>query len=168
LDVLHQHLERMMPEQIHDLHIRASEWFEQRGFIPEAIHHTLMARDPERAVRLVEENGCQLLMAGEVVTLERWLEAVAPFAPAHPWFAILKGWVLTLTGQQDQVGQVLDRAPALCSRSPLDPLPMSNYEGGSGRRPCLRQCSARSTAGCGRRCNFPEGDALGVLRSLAT
>jgi len=32
-DVLNQHLERLMPEQIHDLHIRASEWFEQRGFI---------------------------------------------------------------------------------------------------------------------------------------
>lgn len=52
-DVLNQHLERVMPEQIHDLHIHASEWFEQQGFIPEAIHHTLMARDPERAVRLV-------------------------------------------------------------------------------------------------------------------
>ena len=104
-DVLNQHLERTMPEQIHDLHIRASEWFEQRGFIPEAVQHTLMAQDPERAVRLVEENGCLLLMAGEVVTLNRWLQAVVPFAPTHPWFAILQGWVLTLTGEPDQVAQ---------------------------------------------------------------
>jgi LuxR family maltose regulon positive regulatory protein len=97
--VLNQHLERTMPDQIHDLHIRASEWFEQRGFIPEAIHHTLMAQETERAVRLVEDHGCLPLIAGEVVTLDRWLEAVAPFAPTHPWFATLKGWVLTLTGQ---------------------------------------------------------------------
>jgi len=43
-----------------------------------------------------------LLMAGEVVTLDRWLEAVAPFAPTHPWFAILKGWVLALTASRSR------------------------------------------------------------------
>jgi LuxR family maltose regulon positive regulatory protein len=175
-DVLNQHLERMMPEQIHDLHIRASEWFEQRGFIPEAIHHTLMARDPERAVRLVEENGCLLLMAGQVVTLDRWLEAVAPFAPTHPWFAILKGWVLALTGQQEQVGQVLDRAERVLSA--LDPALESTavvrimrgalaaaraYTANVQRDPSAAEY-ARQALAC-----LPEGDALGdVLRSLAT
>ena len=175
-DVLNQHLERMMPEQIHDLHIHAAEWFEQHGFIPEAIHHTLMARDPERAVRLVEENGCLLLLAGEVATLDRWLEAVAPFAPTHPWFAILKGWVLTLTGQQEQVGQVLDRAERVLSA--LDPALESTanvrimrgalaaaraYTASVQRDPSAAEF-ARQALAC-----LPEGDALGdVLRSLAT
>jgi LuxR family maltose regulon positive regulatory protein len=175
-DVLNQHLERTMPEQIADLHLRASEWFEQRGFMAEAIRHTLMAQDPERAVRLVEENGCLLLMAGEVVTLDRWLEAVAPFAPAHPWFAILKGWVLTLTGQQEQVGQVLDRAERLLSA--LDPALESTavvrimrgalaaaraYTANVQRDPSAAEY-ARQALAC-----LPEGDDLGeVLRSLAT
>ena len=175
-DVLNQHLERMMPEQIHDLHIHAAEWFEQQGFIPEAIHHTLMARDPERAVRLVEENGCLLLLAGEVTTLDRWLEAVAPFAPTHPWFAILKGWVLTLTGQQEQVGQVLDRAERVLSA--LDPALESTanvrimrgalaaaraYTASVQRDPSAAEF-ARQALAC-----LPEADALGdVLRSLAT
>jgi cytochrome bd-type quinol oxidase subunit 1 len=46
-------------------------------------------------------------MAGEAETLNQWLQAVTPYAPAHPWFAILKAWILTLTGQQVQVVQVL-------------------------------------------------------------
>ena len=165
-----------MPEQIHDLHIHAAEWFEQQGFIPEAIHHTLLARDPERAVRLVEEHGCLLLLAGEVATLDRWLEAVAPFAPTHPWFAILKGWVLTLTGQQEQVGQVLDRAERVLSA--LDPALESTanvrimrgalaaaraYTASVQRDPSAAEF-ARQALAC-----LPEADALGdVLRSLDT
>ncbi len=175
-DVLTRHLERVMPQQIHELHGRASEWFEQQGFIPEAIHHTLMARDPERAIRLVAENGCLLLMAGEVVTLNRWLEEVVPFAPTHPWFAILKGWVLTLTGQQGQVAQVLDRAERLLSR--LDPALEStaNVQIMRGALAAARAHSASiqrdpSAAEFARqalKC-LPEGDALGdSLRSVAT
>ena len=121
-DMLNRHLEREMPSQIHELHLRASEWLERQGFIPEAIQHTLMAQDTERAIRLVEQNGCLLLMAGEVVTLNRWLEAVTPFAPTHPWFAILKGWVLTLTGQQDQVSPILQSAERLLA--PLEVTPI--------------------------------------------
>ncbi|MGE5264301.1 MAG: hypothetical protein ACM3S0_13040, partial [Acidobacteriota bacterium] len=175
-DVLTQHLERVMPQQIHGLHGRASEWFEQRGFIPEAVQHTLMAQDPERAVRLVEENGCLLLMAGEVVTLDRWLQAVAPLAPTHPWFAILKGWVLALTGQPDQVAQVLDGADRLLSA--LDPALESTanvrimrgalaaaraYLANVQRDPAAAEF-ARQALGC-----LPEGDALGdSLRSVVT
>ena len=175
-DVLNQHLERMMPEQVHDLHIRASEWFEQQGFIPEAINHTLMARDPERAVRLVEENGCLLLMAGEVVTLDRWLEAVTPFAPEHPWFAILKGWVLTVTGQHEQVGQVLDSAERVLSA--LDPALESNANvrimKGALAAARAHTASARCDPGAAEFARqalacLPEGDVLGdVLRSVAT
>ncbi len=175
-DVLNQHLERVMPEQIHELQGRASAWFEQQGFIPEAIHHTLMAHDPERAVRLVEENGCLLLIAGQLVTLDRWLQAVTPFAPNHPWFAILKGWVLTLTGQQDQVGQVLDAAERLLSA--LDPtlestanvrimrgaLAAARAHSASVRRDPMAAEFSRQALTC-----LPQGDALGDgLRSVAT
>jgi LuxR family transcriptional regulator, maltose regulon positive regulatory protein len=175
-DVLNQHLERLMPEQIRDLHIRAAEWFEQRGFIPEAVHHALLARDPERAVRLVEENGCLLLMAGEVVTLDRWLEAVGPFAPGHPWFAILNGWVLLLTGQQKQAGPFLDGAERVLSG--LDPaldaddnvrimrgaLAAARAHAASVERDPSAAEFARQALAC-----LPDGNELGdVLRSVAT
>lgn len=175
-DVLNQHLERVMPEQTRELHGRASQWLEQQGFIPEAIHHTLMAWDPERAVRLVEENGCLLLMAGQMVTLNRWLEAVRPFAPTHPWFAILKGWVLTLTGQQEQIDQVLDVAEGLLSA--LDPalestanvrimrgaLAAARAHSANVQRDPIAAEFSRQALAC-----LPEGDALGDgIRSVAT
>jgi len=42
------HLERVWPQKVSDLHRRASQWYEQQGFIPEAIHHSLVAQDRER------------------------------------------------------------------------------------------------------------------------
>lgn len=171
-DMLNRHLAREMPLQIHELHHRASEWLEQNGFIPEAIQHTLMAQDKERAIRLVEQNGCLLLMAGEVVTLNRWLEAVTPFVPTHPWFAILKGWVLTLTGQQDQVAPVLQNAERLLSS--LDSTPIVQIMRGALATAQAHSASvqgdpvaaefARQALAC-----LPTGDALAdSLRSVAS
>ncbi len=42
------------PEQASNLHQRASKWFENNGSVAEAIHHSLAAKDFERAANLVE------------------------------------------------------------------------------------------------------------------
>ncbi len=171
-DMLNRHLEREMPSQIHELHRRASEWLEQNGFILEAIHHTLMAQDTERAIRLVEQNGCLLLMAGEIVTLNQWLEAVTPFAPTHPWFTILKGWVLLLSGQQDQVAPILQRAERLLA--PLEVTPIVQIMQGALTTAQAHSASMQSdpvAAEYARRAlaYLPTGDVLSdSLRSLAS
>jgi len=38
-----------------ELHRRAAQWYEQNGFIAEAIHHALKAGDQERAARLIDQ-----------------------------------------------------------------------------------------------------------------
>lgn len=171
-DVLNRHLERVAPEQIPELHRRAAEWLEQNGSIAEAIQHSVLAQEHERAVRLVEQNGCLLLMAGEVETLNQWLQAVTPYAPTHPWFAILKGWILTLTGRQDQVAPVLQSTEQLLAS--LEPTPTVQIMRGALITAYAHSASwqgdpsaaqfARQALGV-----LPEGDTLAdSLRSVAT
>ncbi len=81
--------------------------------LPEAIQHALQAGDPPRAARLVEENGCFLLMTGEVHTLLGWIEAIGAQGKDSPWLAIQKAWALTLAGRLEQVDHALLEAERL-------------------------------------------------------
>jgi LuxR family maltose regulon positive regulatory protein len=106
-DVLHRRLEYLFPEQLPELHQHASRWYECNDLIPEAIRHASLAGDWKHATQLVEQNGCQLLMCGEVATLLNWIEAVEDRARDHPWLAILLAWALTLTGHLERVEGIL-------------------------------------------------------------
>ena len=114
-DMLSRRLEYLLPQQVSELHARASRWYEQNEIIPPAIQHTLLAGDQNRATRLIEQNGCQLIMSGEVVTLLKWIEAVESYAPAHPWLAIQKAWALSLTDHPEQVEPTLQAAEGVIS-----------------------------------------------------
>ena len=117
-DVLNLRLERLFPEQLPELHRRASHWYEQNAMIPEAIQHALKAGDQPRAAQLVEQYGCSLLMSGEGFTLLKWVEAVEYYSQMHPWLAILKAWALALTGHLDRVEPTLQTAEGLFSPRP--------------------------------------------------
>jgi LuxR family maltose regulon positive regulatory protein len=53
-EVLKIHLLEQLPDQVFDLHQRASVWYEQNDMTAEAIHHSLAAEDWERAAGLIE------------------------------------------------------------------------------------------------------------------
>ncbi len=53
-EVLQTHLMEAQPEQISNLHQRASAWYEQNGSQPDAIHHALAAKDFDHAAGLIE------------------------------------------------------------------------------------------------------------------
>jgi LuxR family maltose regulon positive regulatory protein len=114
-DALNRRLEYQLPEILPDLYRRASEWYERNGLIAEAIQYALSAGDRERAAQLVEQNGCYLLMSGEVLTLLKWMEAVEDYYPAHPWLVIQKGWALTLAGRMEPAEQAFQTAECLVS-----------------------------------------------------
>jgi LuxR family maltose regulon positive regulatory protein len=118
-DVVNLRLKNLFPQQLPELHRRASDWYEQNAMISEATHHAIMAGNQARAAQLVEQNGCSLLMRGEGFTLLKWVESVAPYTLTHPWLSILKAWGLALTGHLDQVEPTLQTAEGLFS--PLEP-----------------------------------------------
>ncbi len=66
-----------------------------------------VAGDQDRAAHLIEENGCFLLMSGEVATLLNWADAIEFQSETRPWLAIQKAWALALTGDLDRVEPTL-------------------------------------------------------------
>jgi LuxR family maltose regulon positive regulatory protein len=75
-DVLRRQLQQSQSELIPQLHDRAAAWYEQHGFITEAIGHALTAGAHERAVRLIEQIARTMLARGERQTLQHWLESL--------------------------------------------------------------------------------------------
>jgi LuxR family maltose regulon positive regulatory protein len=118
-DVLNKRLEHQFPHLRPELHRRASQWYEQNGFISEAIQHALAAGEQDRAAQLIEQNGCFLLMSGEVSTLLNWTSAIEFQSEAHPWLAIQKAWAQALSGHLDRVEPTLQVPDKLLS--PLEP-----------------------------------------------
>jgi LuxR family transcriptional regulator, maltose regulon positive regulatory protein len=106
-DVLRKRLEHQVPQLLPELHRRASQWYEQNGFIAESIQQAITAGDQDRAAHLIEENGCFLLMSGEVTTLLNWTDAIEFQSETRPWLAIQKAWALAMTGDLDRVEPTL-------------------------------------------------------------
>ena len=117
-DVLRKRLERQFPHLVPELHRRASQWYEQNGFLSEAIQQAILAGDQDRAAQLIEENGCFLLMSGEVATLLNWTDAIEFQSETRPWLAIQKAWALALTGDLERVEPTLQVPEQLLA--PLD------------------------------------------------
>jgi ATP/maltotriose-dependent transcriptional regulator MalT len=114
-DALNRHLEYQYPELLPKLYQRASEWYEKNGLIGEAIQCARRSGDQERIAQLVEQNGCYLLMSGEVLTLLKWMETVEHYFSTHPWLAIHKGWALSIAGRMEQAEQAFQLADNLVS-----------------------------------------------------
>ena len=106
-DVLRTQLQQAYPDQLAELHRCAAEWYEQNGFVPEAVQHALAAKDYQLAVRLIESNAMAMLMRGEAVTVLTWITAIAPLLHEHPWLAIYQAWAFICTGQLGQIEHVL-------------------------------------------------------------
>jgi LuxR family maltose regulon positive regulatory protein len=114
-DALYRRLEHQYPDLLPIIYRRASGWYEANGLIGEAIQYALNAGDQERAAQMVEQNGCYLLMSGELITLLKWMDAVEPYFQAYPWLVIQKGWALTLAKRMEPAEQSFKMAERLVS-----------------------------------------------------
>ena len=103
-DLMHRKLERVNPHLTATLHQRASQWFEENGFLDEAVTHALAAPDFDRAAGLIEQHGMQMIVRSEVVTLQRWLDALPQeTVTARAWLCIYHAWTRYYAGPREQV-----------------------------------------------------------------
>ena len=75
-DVLHTHLLDDQPDDVPELHRRASSWYEQHGEPSGAIRHALAAGDVERAADLVELAIPALRRNRQEATIRGWVDAI--------------------------------------------------------------------------------------------
>jgi LuxR family maltose regulon positive regulatory protein len=93
-------LERVEPDVVMKLHLRAADWYEANGSAVTALEHLLHTDERDRSVRLMTELTLPIYQAGQISTVQRWLSTVGDEAvQAYPPLAVLAGWIATLGAQ---------------------------------------------------------------------
>ncbi|MBI5304210.1 MAG: AAA family ATPase [Chloroflexi bacterium] len=99
-DLLQSRLRESRAEQIPELHRRASAWYEQNGFVIEAIDHALAAPDFDRATHLIEQAGLGMLLHGEDATIVEWIARVPDeLVRQRPLLSLCHAAALTSAGK---------------------------------------------------------------------
>jgi len=65
-------------QEISDVHMRASVWFETNGLVEEAIEHAMKAGDATVAARIIERHCYDEIERDRVYVVERWLALIPP------------------------------------------------------------------------------------------
>jgi LuxR family transcriptional regulator, maltose regulon positive regulatory protein len=108
-------------KSIAELHIRASQWYEDHDLELEAFHHAAAAHDVERAARLVEGKGMPLYFRGAVTPVRHWLESLPKtILDARPSLWVMYASLLLVNGQATGVEEKLQAAEAALQGSEAD------------------------------------------------
>ncbi len=82
------------PEEIAELHLRASKWFESEGLIGEALPHALAAQDPVHAAEIVDRHRHAEMDHDHWFVVERWLGSLPPaLRQQRPGLLLAEAWV---------------------------------------------------------------------------
>lgn len=107
-----------------ELHHRAATWYEQAGFVEEAIHHAIAARNLEWASRLMLRHLETIIKRGEAALMMRWLDALpGSWLRSQPKLNVLRAWLLFLIGRFDEMQHRLEgpEITGLLSETLLEP-----------------------------------------------
>ena len=75
-DLLRKRLNQFQSNQIDELHLRASHWYQENGLFNPAIEHALAGHDVGQAAALIEQSIESIFISGQVITLLRWLDSL--------------------------------------------------------------------------------------------
>ena len=99
-EVLQAHLIEAQPEQVSSLHQRASAWYEQNGFPPDAIRHALAAKDFDRAAELIERVWLAMDLSYQSATWLGWAKVLPDgLIGARPVLSVGYAWALLGVGE---------------------------------------------------------------------
>jgi LuxR family transcriptional regulator, maltose regulon positive regulatory protein len=108
-ETLRTRLQKLEPDVVPELYLRASRWYEQQGRIEEACDYTLLAGDFPRAGALLTELLPQMIEQGYFEQLGRWLDQLPPALIANsPQLSIAMPWMSAFhQGSSDRMEQAL-------------------------------------------------------------
>lgn len=108
-DVLHKRLiDSTSSEAIRSIHQRASQWYQENGFLVEAVEHALAAEDFDTMIRQIETGSMELLMRGQQNLLLNW-QARLPrkLVASHPRLCMTIAWAWLSTGKTQEAEECL-------------------------------------------------------------
>ncbi len=110
-DLLRHHLQQSTSSlmeggkaEVTELHRQAAAWYEQAGWIEEAIQHAIWAQDFERAGRLILQHAKTIIDRGGAALLLRWFKALPEvWLQSQLKLGLLQAWLLFFTGHLEEV-----------------------------------------------------------------
>ena len=93
-EVLILRLKQVRPSLEPELHRKARKWLEENCFMHEAVAHAISAKDYELAAGLIERQLGENWLAGELGTLQGWLNEIPEEAwQSYPRLWLVRAWV---------------------------------------------------------------------------
>ncbi len=115
-------LQRLPKESIAELHLLAATWYEQNGFISEAIKHGLKAQADEKVAALVEQEARAMMFTGQANTLRSWLMALPETTlRSRPRLNIYLMWIDLMQEKVDLSARALREREAMLRALPPSP-----------------------------------------------
>jgi LuxR family maltose regulon positive regulatory protein len=126
-DLLHARLQKASPkDEIAALHLRAAAWYEQKGYMVEAVQHAFSARDYEKAALLVGQVGQTMMFTDRHNILNNWLDVLPnKIIQSHPRLQIYRLLIDLSKGTLDMFEQTLLEKEKLIKALP--PSPQNDY-----------------------------------------
>jgi LuxR family maltose regulon positive regulatory protein len=121
-DVLRARLHAEQPDEVAELHRRASAWYAAHSFAEDAVRHAVAGQDFDRAAYLVEEGLADLSRTRQDGLLLRLLRSL-PERVVHrsPVLSMSVGWSYLLAGDLDGLESRLDDAERALAAGAADP-----------------------------------------------
>ncbi len=120
-DFLQARLRQAEPQRWLALHRCAASWYEQNGYMEDAVHHALAANDFETAIRLIQQVAETMWNRSDVRTLYQWLSSLPHDLVRHQRdLCIFTMWVYALTGELARVDELLQSADDDCCAAEAD------------------------------------------------
>jgi LuxR family transcriptional regulator, maltose regulon positive regulatory protein len=117
--LLQLELRRSAPAIIGSLHRAAARWYEDEGYVVEAIRHAQAAHDWPHASRLLADNHFKLTFDGRTATVRELLRAFPDdVAAADAELALVFSGVRLLAGQREESAAYVDLAQGLADAVP--------------------------------------------------
>ena len=119
-ELLLYELRSSRPELVPVLRGRASVWLEDAAFFDEAIRHALVAEDYERGIMLIVRHWLGYVLAGQMATVEGWLESLPEEMIIHDApLALVRAWICILSGRIEESARFLTLAESIPYEGPL-------------------------------------------------
>ena len=120
-DVLRARLLAEHPDEVPDLHRRASAWYSSHDLVADAVRHALAGEDFDRAAYLMEEALPQMRRARQDGLLMSWVRSLPEYVVRRsPVLSIVSGWSMLMAGDLDAVESRLDDADAALAAGARD------------------------------------------------
>ena len=114
LDLLKHRLGLLATIDQDSLHRKASSWYQDHGYLEEAVNHSLAGSDWATALDLIYQASEHLLKSGAIATMLGWYKQVpVDSILSSPEYCLTYAWPLILSGQIQAADKFLETAENL-------------------------------------------------------